>query len=47
MILRPIKRGKKCAILISDQMMEAAGLSKSGQVQIIVNPAGGTLSATC
>ncbi len=43
MILRPVKHGKKCAIVLSDQVMEAAGLSKSGQIQIIINPSGGLL----
>ena len=43
MILRPIKHGKKCAIVLSDQILEAAGLSKSGQIQLIINPSGGLL----
>jgi len=43
MILRPVKHGKKCAIVLSDQILEAAGLSKSGQIQLTVNPSGGLL----
>ena len=43
MILRPVKHGKKCAIVLSDQILEAAGLSKSGEIQLIVNPSGGLL----
>lgn len=43
MILRPVKHGKKCAIVLSDQILEAAGLSKSGQIQLVINPAGGLL----
>jgi hypothetical protein len=43
MILRPIKHGKKCAIVLTDQVLEAAGLSKSGQIQIVINPSGGLL----
>ena len=43
MILRPIKHGKKCAIVLSDQVLEAAGLSKSGQIQLTINPSGGLL----
>ena len=43
MILRPVKHGRKCAIVLSDQVLEAAGLSKSGQIQLIINPSGGLL----
>lgn len=43
MILRPVKYGKKHAIVLSDQILEEAGLSKSGQIQIIINPSGGLL----
>jgi hypothetical protein len=43
MILRPVKHGKKCAIVLSDQVLEAAGLSKTGQIQLIINPCGGLL----
>lgn len=43
MILRPVKHGKKRAIVLSDQILEAAGLSKSGEIQLIVNPSGGLL----
>lgn len=43
MILRTVKHGKKRAILLSDQILEAAGLNKSGQIQVIVNPSGGLL----
>ncbi|HSX11511.1 MAG TPA: hypothetical protein VLF94_07355 [Chlamydiales bacterium] len=28
---------------LSDQILEAAGLSKSGQIQLIINPSGGLL----
>ena len=43
MILRPIKHGKKCAIVLTDQILEEAGLSKSGQIQLVINPSGGLL----
>ncbi len=43
MILRPVKHGKKRAIVLTDQMLEAAGLSKSGPIQLIINPSGGLL----
>ena len=43
MILRPVKHGKKTAIVLTDQILEAAGLSKSDPIQIIVNPSGGLL----
>ncbi|MBU6382778.1 MAG: hypothetical protein KGR16_00465 [Verrucomicrobia bacterium] len=43
MILRPIKHGKKRAIVLTDQMLESAGLSKSGPIQLTVNPSGGLL----
>ncbi|HEX2582644.1 MAG TPA: hypothetical protein VHL30_00820 [Chlamydiales bacterium] len=43
MILRPVKHGKKCAIILSDQILEAAGLSKSGKIQLTLNPSGGLL----
>lgn len=43
MILRPVKHGKKCAIILTNQVLEAAGLSKSGQIQIVINPSGGLL----
>lgn len=34
---------KKRAIVLSDQVIEAAGLNKSGPIQIIINPSGGLL----
>ncbi len=43
MILRPIKHGKDCAIVLTDQILEAAGLSKSGDIQLVINPSGGLL----
>lgn len=43
MILRPVKHGKKSAIVLSDQILEAAGLSRGGQIQLIINPSGGLL----
>lgn len=42
-ILRPVKHGKKCAVVLSDQVLEEAGLSKSGQMQLTINPSGGLL----
>jgi hypothetical protein len=43
MILRPIKHGKKSAIVLPDEILEAAGFSKSGKIQLIINPTGGIL----
>lgn len=43
MILRPVKHGKKRAIVLTDQILEEAGLSKSGQIQLTINPSGGLL----
>jgi hypothetical protein len=43
MILRPIKHGKKTAIVLSDEILEAAGFKKSGPIQLIVNPSGGLI----
>jgi hypothetical protein len=43
MILRPVKHGKKNAIVLSDKILESAGLSKSGQIQLTINPSGGLL----
>ena len=43
MILHPVKHGKNRAIVLTDQMLEAAGLTKSGPIQLIVNPSGGLL----
>lgn len=43
MILRPVKHGKKRAIVLSDALLESAGLSKTGPIQLIVNPSGGLL----
>lgn len=40
MILRPIKHGKKRAIVLTDQILEEAELSKSGQIQLTTNPGG-------
>ncbi len=41
MILRPVKQGKKVAILLSNKVLEEAGLT--GEIQITVNPTGGLL----
>lgn len=43
MILRTVKHGKKRAIVLSDKVLEAAGLSKSGPIQLVVHPSGGLL----
>ena len=43
MILHPVKDGKKRAIILTDEMLESAGLSKSGPLQLIINPSGGLL----
>lgn len=43
MILRPVKHGNKRAIILTDQVLEDAGLSKSGPIQIVINPSGGLL----
>lgn len=43
MILRPVKHGKKRTIVLSDALLESAGLSKTGPIQLIVNPSGGLL----
>ncbi len=43
MILRLVKHGKKYAIILSDQILEAAGLSKSSRIQLTINPSGGFL----
>ena len=43
MILRPVKHGKKTAIVLNDRVLEAAGLSKSGKIQLTINPSGGVL----
>jgi hypothetical protein len=43
MIIRPIKHGKKHAIVLSDDILEAAGFSKSGEIQLTLNPSGGLL----
>ena len=43
MILRTIRHGKKNAIVLSDEILEEAGLSKTGNIQVTVNPTGGLL----
>jgi hypothetical protein len=43
MILHPVKHGKKRAIVLTDEVLESAGLSKSGPLQLIINPSGGLL----
>lgn len=43
MILRPIKHGRKRAIVLSEELMESAGLNKTGPIQLIINPEGGLL----
>ena len=41
MILRTVKYGKKRAIVLSDEILESAGLNISSPIQIMVNPSGG------
>lgn len=43
MILRPIKHGKKHAIVLSGEVLKAAGFSESGEIELTVNPSGGLL----
>lgn len=43
MILRTVKHGKNRAIVLTDQMLEDAGLHKSGPIQLTIPPSGGLL----
>ncbi|HSX38645.1 MAG TPA: hypothetical protein VLE95_07440 [Chlamydiales bacterium] len=43
MIQHLVKHGKNSAVVLTDQVLEAAGLSKSVKIQLIVNPSGGLL----